>query len=311
VRNFGNEPHNHKHALERLFASVGFAMTDDLARLKQGLKSLLQDRNKLIAAIFIISVSVVVPFLLFSSASSSDKAAVQFRPRTIASPQAVQLNLSNAASDDQRSQQKLNGSVIHHHYHYHYHYTNTSSQPSPSPSPKATQPTCESQAYGDRPTEQEVAALLGHQIRQLPPIDSQSPVLSTSNWEGLASEEHAGDDWDAVGTETMNTNHTEALINAICPESLNHPLKMSAHVFAGMQCRPQSQLSYRRMLQLHVQVRFRHRKLWYPRASRCQMQHIAGLHTASCQLATMPSSGLRLLQYLPGGRCYEKSTHEV
>eukprot|EP00882_Tetradesmus_deserticola_P005634 GHRQ01005930.1.p1 GENE.GHRQ01005930.1~~GHRQ01005930.1.p1 ORF type:complete len:686 (+),score=207.85 GHRQ01005930.1:51-2108(+) len=69
----------------------------------------------------------------------------------------------------------------------HKSFLNSSSQPAPSPKTR----TCAEQAAADQPTEQEVGALLGHQLRQLPSTGSSSPVLSASNWEGTASREHA------------------------------------------------------------------------------------------------------------------------
>jgi hypothetical protein len=52
--------------------------------------------------------------------------------------------------------------------------------------------TCAEQAAASQPPEKEVKRLLGHHLRPLPATDSSSPVLAASNWEGLASKEHAG-----------------------------------------------------------------------------------------------------------------------
>jgi hypothetical protein len=52
--------------------------------------------------------------------------------------------------------------------------------------------TCAEQAAASKPTDAEVKRLFGHKLRQLPATSSGSPVLAASNWEGLASKEHAG-----------------------------------------------------------------------------------------------------------------------
>jgi hypothetical protein len=52
--------------------------------------------------------------------------------------------------------------------------------------------TCAEQAAAAEPSEQEVSALLRPKLRPLPATDSSSPVLAASNWEGVASKEHAG-----------------------------------------------------------------------------------------------------------------------
>jgi hypothetical protein len=108
----------------------------------------------------------------------------------------VQTKWSSDAS--QQSTETTSNSITHHHYHY--HCSNTSIQPNASSSPSPKPPrklSCHHQALLDKPTEQEITSLLGHQLRPLPPIDSGSPVLSYSNWEGLASKEHAGDqEWE-------------------------------------------------------------------------------------------------------------------
>jgi hypothetical protein len=184
---------------------------------KQGLPVLLKHRNKLAAtaAVILMAVALYVPLHLFFLASPSLKAALQKGLETTAVIAGVHANKSTAASQ-QHSPSTPNNSAVHHHYHY--HCSNTSSQPgvSASPSPLPTgKPSCLHQANADQPTEHEIKALLGHQLRPLPSTDSNSSVLSTSNWEGLASEEHAGDQRMECSNCFRNKHHTPLISHPI------------------------------------------------------------------------------------------------
>jgi hypothetical protein len=168
----------------------------------------LQHKDKFIVAAFVTFIAVYVPFHLWSSATPRSQAALRTTLNATAHIARVHI-----ATFHQPSHDTSNSSITYNHAHYNDQYPNSSSQPSPSlnssaspsagPPPKAQ---CIHQAIATEPTKQEIADLLGHQLRSLPPTDSSSPVLSTSNWEGLASEEHAGDLCSIYSPQTLHCN---------------------------------------------------------------------------------------------------------
>jgi hypothetical protein len=174
---------------------------------------LLKHRYKVTAAVAITVVAVYMPFKMISSASTSLKAAIQVIETT------VQTYQSSAAPHQQITRASNTSSSM---THQQARMTNIKSQPSPSPSPDLgpPKPQCIHLAIAAQPTEQELTVLLGHNVRALPPTDSSSPVLSTSNWEGLASKEHAGDQhWEINQDRSCATAPTRGYVILLCAET--------------------------------------------------------------------------------------------
>jgi hypothetical protein len=171
--------------------------TVDMAAQKQGMQLLLDHRYKFITAAALIVVALFIPLETVLSASTSLNAALQISRTTARSATRVQTYQSSAASHRHSPSAVNSSDRLDPREH---NYTNSSSQPSSSPSvspsPSPTSPPtaqCIHVATAAEPKEQEITALLGHHVRPLPPTDSSSPVLATSNWEGLANKEHTGD----------------------------------------------------------------------------------------------------------------------
>jgi hypothetical protein len=165
---------------------------------------------KLIAAAM-IAVALYVPFHILNSAPPGVQAALQKSLKNTAESSRVQINYING-NYSQHGPSTPNSSMAHHHHHA--PDTNTSAtggqssrspRPSPSPLPQPKPKSCHHLAILDQPTAHEMTVMLGHQVRPLPSTDSSSPVLSTSNWEGPASEEHAGDTQWECHTRVVHT----------------------------------------------------------------------------------------------------------